>query len=438
MSIFTNCPGCQTALSLGDHLQGKQVRCKNCGHAFLVEETPLEASEADEVEDEGTDAPEQIQPPQPSKQPALSAEEGPESPPRRQQKRSDVPPLPPLRRHRWGLIFALVMSGLTLFLLGGAVALAILYWSQSWHETLEQLDSDFRGSWPAPEGFGLDLPEDTIVTLHVAAVEDDSTREAVYDKALTLADGGRGSISSAHLGNRMTILLGPVRDPRACAGKIDFGTVRRTYGRTISVVAHKVEGLPPDADAVTIAVQHLKSPNFMRRREAAERLKKMVPNERREEVGRALQQAWVKDASFFSRKEILEALAVWCSKDSVPFLLGVLAENLDPFTREALFNALARLQDERAFEPLARRLEDLADRHEAAEALKAMGPIAEKAVLKRLQHAEDWVRGEACKILGVIGTKESLAALEKATADGKGFVPDEARAAIQSIKARRK
>jgi HEAT repeat protein len=256
---------------------------------------------------------------------------------------------------------------------------------------------------------------------------------------MLLADGGRGGTSSAHLGDRMTILVGPVRDPQACAGKIDFGTVRRVSGRTISVVAHKVEGLPPDTDAVTKAVHDLKSRHFMRRREAAERLKKMAPNARREEVARALQEALAKDDNNpFSQEEILEAFAVWGSKDSVPFLLNALAEKQDPFTREAIMKALARFQDERACEPLALHLEDAMDRREAAEALKAMGPIAEKAVLKRLQHPDHWVRWEACKILRVIGTKESLAALEKATAEREGFVGDEARGAIQAIKARRK
>jgi hypothetical protein len=408
----------------------------------MAEATPLEASKQDEAKDERTDAPEQIQqPPQPSKHPTVSAEEGPASPPRRKQKRSDLPPLPSLRRHRWGLIYALVMSGLTLFLLGGAVELAVLYWGPSWSGALEQLDSDFRGSWPVPTppaGFGADLPEDTIVTLHIAAVEDENTREAIYDKATILADGGHGSIAAAHLGDRMTILVGPVRDPQACAGKIDFGTVRRVYGRTISVIAHKVEGLPPDTDAVTKAVHHLKSPNFGRRLEAAERLKKMAPDERREEVARALQEALAKDANPFSQQEILEALAVWGTKDSVPFLLNALAEEQNPFARRAIFKALARLQDERACEPLALHLEDFKDCHEAAEALKVMGPIAEKAVLKRLQHPDHWVRWEACKVLRVIGTKESLAALEKAAMEREGFVPDEARGAIQAIKARQK
>jgi hypothetical protein len=88
---------------------------------------PSGATEQDAADEKRTDAPGQIQPPQPSGRPAASAEEGPASPPRRKRKGSDLPPLPSLRRRPWGLIFALVMSGLTLFLLGGAAVLAVLY-----------------------------------------------------------------------------------------------------------------------------------------------------------------------------------------------------------------------------------------------------------------------------------------------------------------------
>src|SRR5262245_16954734 len=36
MPIRTNCPECQSAYNLNEALAGKKVRCKACGHAFLV------------------------------------------------------------------------------------------------------------------------------------------------------------------------------------------------------------------------------------------------------------------------------------------------------------------------------------------------------------------------------------------------------------------
>jgi hypothetical protein len=437
MAISTNCPGCQAALSFGEQLRGKKVRCKKCSHVFVAKAGP--SREREEEGNEGTDARKRIQR-QPSRpqRPAVLEEEQPARPPRRKRSQDEEPPVRSLRRNRTGLLLGLILGALVLLFLGGGAVLAIVLWGPSWNKTAEALDRDFSGSWPVPQppgGFAAGVPEDSMVTLHVAAVADESTRETIYDKAATLADGGHGSICSTHLGDRMTILLGPVRDPQACANKIDFGTVRRVDGRIISVVAHKVEGLPPNADAVTKAIHDLKSPNFTRRLEAARRLKSMAPNERRAEVARALQDAMAKDTNTFSRQEVVAALAVWGDKDSVPALLNALSDE-NPFTRKAVMHALVRFKDERACEPLAQRLEDIADRQEAVAALKAMGPMAEKAVLKQLESPDHWVSWEACKVLRVIGTKESLPALQRAAERGEAFVPDEARGAIRAIQAR--
>jgi HEAT repeat protein len=98
--------------------------------------------------------------------------------------------------------------------------------------------------------------------------------------------------------------------------------------------------------------------------------------------------------------------------------------------------ALGRLKDERAAEPLARLLERVPDRHEAIEALTAMGPVAEKAVCQRLRHPGAFVRGDACAIL-IIGTRQSLPQLEEVVAAGDFFSKRNAEKAIQAIRARR-
>src|SRR5262249_57951004 len=81
-----------------------------------------------------------------------------------------------------------------------------------------------------------------------------------------------------------------------------------------------------------------------------------------------------------------------------------------------------RLGEYRRAEPIAKRLDDRIDRHRAAEALKALGRKAEKAVLPYLTHADWQVRWEACKVLTAIGTKASKTALEKANGDSNGLV----------------
>lgn len=308
----------------------------------------------------------------------------------------------------------------------------------------EQLDSDFRGAWPVPTppaGYGAGITEDSIVTLHIAGVADQDAQDAIYGKAAALADDGNaGFICAARQGNRMTVRLGIVRDPKACADKIDFGTVRRISGRTISVLASKVEGPPADADVVTRTLFDLKSPLSSRREEAARRLKTMPPNERRAEVARTLVEALQKETNPFNRQEIMEALAVWGTKDAVPDMLKALhsLEKHDFVTRQAIFHVLARLKDERACEPIALYLEDLPSRHDAAEALKAMGSIAEKAVLKRLDKPDPFLRQQVCEILAAIGTKESLPALQKVVAENDFVVSGHAQRAIRAIKSRQK
>jgi HEAT repeat protein len=148
----------------------------------------------------------------------------------------------------------------------------------------------------------------------------------------------------------------------------------------------------------------------------------------------------VNDADHFTRLWAIEALGVWGTKDAVPSLLKAMK---DKESRGDAMKALGRLKDERAAEPIAERLEEFFDQHEAAEALKQMGPVAEKAVLARLNHHDLHVRITACDILAVIGTQKSIPPLEKVVAAGKDpfageahLVAMKAEQAIKSIRSR--
>lgn len=190
-------------------------------------------------------------------------------------------------------------------------------------------------------------------------------------------------------------------------------------------------GEPPNGDAVTRALFRLKSTNPHNRMDAARQLKDMLPDERRGEVIKALEPL-IDDEDFFTRQFAIEALGVWGNKDAVPILLKAMKIKE---TRGEAMKALGRLKDERAVEPIAERLEDFFDNHHAAEALKLMGPMAEKAVLARLNHHDWHTRIAVCDILGTIGTKQSIPALEKAAA--KDFsISIQAREAVKSIQAR--
>jgi predicted Zn finger-like uncharacterized protein len=189
---------------------------------------------------------------------------------------------------------------------------------------------------------------------------------------------------------------------------------------------------PPNGDAVTRALHQLKSTKLHIRHEGLRKLKDMLPDEgRRGEVIKALE-PHLNDSDFFARQWAIEALGVWGNKDAVPLLLNAMR---DKDTRRDAMKALGRLKDERAVEPIAARLEEMSDAHPAAEALKAMGPIAEKAVLARLSHPEVLVRWQVCEILEAIGTKQSLPALEKTEANDFA-AKIQARKAIAAIRAR--
>jgi hypothetical protein len=184
-----------------------------------------------------------------------------------------------------------------------------------------------------------------------------------------------------------------------------------------------------------LALVGLKAANAHTRLEAATRLENMVPIAAdRRAVARTLEPL-LNDPEHFPRLAMIRALGVWGRRENVPALIKMF-EHKDVFTRRAAIMALGKIKDERSAEAIAGRLEDALNRHSASQALQEMGRMAEKAVAQRIGH-DDWmIRLEVCKILKVIGTKRSIAALEKGVQDANGIVANEARAALEAIKGR--
>jgi HEAT repeat protein len=212
------------------------------------------------------------------------------------------------------------------------------------------------------------------------------------------------------------------------------------YGRLAGAERDRALNPPPppkpeqkpftDAD-LTQALADLKGPDTNKRRAALGRLKTAKPTARRAEVARALGEA-LTDKDAWTKRECLQALAVWGTSENVPQILPLVAD-ADLFTRGDAIRALGKIGDARAAEAIARRLADGFDRIVAAEALKALGSKAEKAVVSCLDHPEWIVRLEACKVLEAIGTKESKAALEKASSDTNGLVAIHAKRALEAV-----
>src|SRR5262249_7254098 len=139
--------------------------------------------------------------------------------------------------------------------------------------------------------------------------------------------GGLRRTSARSSGDRMTILVAPVRDPRAAAKAITFGEAQEVRGRVITLRANPFPGLPPNADAVDralVALQNLKPGGnfglaFGGRRQAIEKLTKLPADHRRKAVADALARALGDvDLPFGDGDEILAALCVWGTEDCVP------------------------------------------------------------------------------------------------------------------------
>jgi hypothetical protein len=338
-----------------------------------------------------------------------------------------------------GLLIGLLVGAVALVLLVGGGIGALLWFNSSRPsltpaEALTALTGDM-GPWPEAGGlFGPRgaWPAEQVVTLHISGVADRNTQQAIEDKLGSLVDPGRGSsTSSSYVGDRMSVQLAPVQDPQAFAQRVNFGTVVSVKGRVVTIVAKKVDGPPPNADPVTQALFELKSPNAHRRGQAAGKLAGMLPDNRRAEVTAALEPL-LNDPDFFVRDNVNKAIGTWGTKENVPALIRALNHEQ---TRGSAIQALGKLKDERAIEPLTQMLENFFASHDASEALIAMGPVAEPAVIKLLRHPKNDVRGAAIEILKKIGTKASIPHLRIVVAEKDFFLKGPAEDAIRSIEA---
>jgi HEAT repeat protein len=127
-------------------------------------------------------------------------------------------------------------------------------------------------------------------------------------------------------------------------------------------------------------------------------------------------------------------LGTWGSAEDVPKLIAMLEGNM--VVRQAAITALGKHPDERGAEAVAQHMSDTQTRRQAGQALRSMGAAAEAAVAPLLDHADWIVRLEAAKILGAIGTENSIAPLEAFRANSRGSGITEADKAIKAIRER--
>jgi HEAT repeat protein len=114
--------------------------------------------------------------------------------------------------------------------------------------------------------------------------------------------------------------------------------------------------------------------------------------------------------------DVLRAYLRWADKDNVPAMVRIV-ENpplpiWDPNRTALVMEALGRMQDERAIEPLTKKLPDFVLRNAAVNSLKLMGRKAEDKVVAYLFHNDPSVRLQAQRLLADYGTKPQAIAAE--------------------------
>lgn len=191
------------------------------------------------------------------------------------------------------------------------------------------------------------------------------------------------------------------------------------------------------------SVQDLRGREVGRRKLAAEWLAKAKVNEaRRTEAAEALGEL-LKEKDEGAQEAAVRALVKWGNKGNVPALAALVdAEGFGQARtlRSAAMEALGAIKDEGGVIPVAKRLLDphAPTAKEASKALKAMGSIAEPVVLTFLGNVNPNIVIEACQILEVIGTKDSVKPLTAVSRNRNRNVAAAATQALQAVNLRNK
>lgn len=171
---------------------------------------------------------------------------------------------------------------------------------------------------------------------------------------------------------------------------------------------------------------------------AARRIAAMQPiDARRAEVLAALLSALQGD-SVLMQGDLLQAIVVWKDADTPLKLVKILETSQEVPLHWALLETLGKLNDPRTAPAIARRVSVPTDSLQAVQALQAMGPVAESAVIPLLKSDDFAVQTQICDMLGKIGTSKSIPALRAVQQSDNPITQRFAAEAIQAIQARGK
>ncbi len=162
--------------------------------------------------------------------------------------------------------------------------------------------------------------------------------------------------------------------------------------------------VPAGADAITRSLIELKSNDGWKRGRALERLQRSTPDGRVDQVV-AMVLPMLEDDEMFRVVEAEKTLAVWRSPEARRGLIGRLIDTR-PFVRSEAIKALGHYRDTTAAEAIVRVMKE--DIFATDEALKAMGEVAEPALIPVLRSGDPDLRTRACRILAQVGGQATL------------------------------
>lgn len=183
------------------------------------------------------------------------------------------------------------------------------------------------------------------------------------------------------------------------------------------------------------ALDELKSGDKGRTLKAMNLLSTKDPAKPNEDIAAALA-TFLADKDQTIRFVASKALEKWATAETAPALIKALDDD-SIVVRHNAMDALSHMKSATAAEAVAPKLASTQDRFQASKALLSMGSTAEPAVLKLAEDKEWQTRSEVCKILKVIGTQKSVAALTALQGDPQALVKRQAQQALEAISAKK-
>jgi len=352
MSTIVNCPACQTAYDLPNESLGKRVRCRNCQFSFPTSPADAGRLEVEAVgdpdsDDDGLVSDVRVVKPAPARRIRDDEDARPSSRRRDDDEDDEAEDAPPPKKKSSALMYFLLGGGVLLFVLCGGCGSFGYYLFVYLPKKAREAQEQM-----------------------FADIEKENNKWAPVDNNPFNPGPGPGP--------------GPgpiINPPQKRAG--DYANLDE-------------------------ALEDAKPGDVFRAQEACKWIARQKADDaRRLNVINRLEQLL---GDVFIRDEAARTIGVWASKDQAPLLITML-DNDSREVKKVAFDTLPKFKDERAIEPLAKKLKGF-EHVQAERALAVYGPVAEKEVVKYVFDPEPGTLASARKLLKAYGTKNEIYATQ--------------------------